>query len=221
MSVQCHRIDEKSSPEMIIAIAAADPSTPYGAAVAAARAAEVVQPEPSAHERVHVLESQLAALEDRLDTAVDAARRGDIAAASAVNLAELTERISVAQKELENARSAVAEAEAVERRRKREENEKSFWNSVETARIARAEFQRAFRDAAISLGKYCQHTEEAIQFSNALRSIFPSSERDNAIADLATVQSLSPLNALLDAGFKPTLGYGYNINISIPVLRKE
>lgn len=206
------------SPEQVVAVAAADPSTPYGAAVAAARASVAASESPV--QRVARLTQDLADAQAELEREARPLYEGR-RASSSVDFAALAQRIGTLKVELSEAHGAALEAQATARRAQREENEKQFWNSVEAARVARSAFQRAFRDAAVALGTFCQRTETAMNLSNALGDLIRLPERDNAISELTTVQNLNPLNALLDDGFQPTLGYGYNINISIPVLRRD
>jgi chromosome segregation ATPase len=183
----------------------------------AAQAELSAPPEPEPDEKVRTLMAELSAVEDELDAAADAARRGD-AEASAVNLPALASRIAALQAELATAKQAAAEAEAEAERQKRQEQERQFNQAVEQARSDREEIRHLYRQLALALGSYCAAKERACDARNSLSTFLPDPWRDSQLSDVMNRAALDPKNELLDSGLKPVLG---NLELVIPPLCGE
>ena len=200
--------------ERALARTLANPLSPYAQAVMAAQSESVEKPEPKPDEKVRTLMSELSAVQDELDAAADAARRGD-AEASAVNLPALASRIAALQRELSAARDEEAEAE---RKREADEQrgfEKTFTESVERARRDREDIRGLFRQLAVALGSYCSAVEAACNARNALSTFLRDPVCDLELSDVSDRSALSPLNELLDSGLKPVFG---DLSLNIPPL---
>ena len=202
----------------VIAAAAADTTTAYGAALAASRPKPV--PQETSEERIARLETELAAVKVQTKSLSDLIEAGNVEAASCVNLTELAERSAELQGQLTAARKVTEDAAFNARQELREQRKAEFRQMVEQARQSRAEFRRAFALAAAALGAHCHATEQAVTLNHQLREHFPlpDVERDNDIRDVTNRAALSPLPELLDAGFSPLMGFGFDLVITLPPL---
>jgi len=203
------------TPEQAIARALGNPDSAYARAVMAAQAEAADPPELTPHERVQKLEQQLAAAQDELDAAADAARQGDVEAARRANLPALAAHIAALQGELTVAREAEAEAEAVQHSQERRAQEAQFENSVARARASREAVRGLYRQLALELGHYCTYTESAVNLRNALSRFIPDPVRDAALSDVMNRAALDPKNELLDSGLQGVFG---DLAITIPPL---
>jgi hypothetical protein len=166
------------------------------------------------------LEGELATLRSRLDAINAATKRGDVQAVAGCDLRELAIQVATVENALKLARESAAEAERQSSQGLRAQRLQQFQQLTEQARQSRAEFQRAFASASVALGAYCEATRKAIWLNHEIRggAAFPDPERENQLSDLTNRALLSPQNALMDQGYKPTMDYGYDISISIPPL---
>ena len=197
-----------------IAIAANDPSTPYGKACPAARAAVAESPA----ERAARLESELTAAQATLDAAMAPLRRGE---RSAADFGAIAERISALQKELAEAQSAASEADDAARRAQRAELERQFEQSAAKARELREEFRRSYADSVRTLGRFCAAVKDAIAARNALTVGLADPLRDAPLRELTSPKALDVLCEMRDAGYEPVLDFGWDFNFSISALRRK
>jgi hypothetical protein len=200
----------------------ANPDSEYAKAVMAAQAEASAPPELTADERVQELQRQLATVQDELDAAADAARRGDAKTASGANLPELAARIATLQSELSTARAAAANAELERQSRERQTQEQKFAEAVEGARTHRDEFRTAYQQAIVALGRYCREVEVACQARNGLSRALADPARDAELASITNAAELEVRDELLAKGFGPVLGFGWNFNFQLsPLLAKK
>jgi hypothetical protein len=210
--------------ERAIARALSDPNSEYAKAVMLAQSEASEKPEPSADERVQELEQQLVAAQDELDRATDAARRGDAESVRATNLSRLAERIAALNSELSVAREAAATAALERRSREREEQERTFAEAVEQARIHRDEFRTAYQHAIVALGQFCQCAGRATDARNKLVLGLPFADPalDAELRSITDLSALEVLDQLRAEGFGPVLSFGWNFNFQIsPLAKKE
>jgi chromosome segregation ATPase len=204
------------STNQVIAAYAADASTDYGKAVAAAREAVAASESPA--ERTARLESELTAAQAALDTAMAPLRRGE---SSEADFGRLAQRISDLQKDLTTAREAAAEADTAERREQRAECEAVFERGIPAGLAKIADIRQLYASLARALGEYAGIVQRTIAARNALSVGFPDPARDRQLADVTNRASLEPLHDLLDSGLEPLYDYGHDLRITVPALREK
>jgi hypothetical protein len=204
-----------------IATALANPESGYAKAMAASHS--VSEQAETPEDRVRRLETELAALTLKINTATEAAKGGDTETAARFDLTALSCDAAEIRGKLTAARKAMEDADWQSKQESREQRKKEFEQAVGKARQSRAEFRQFFELAAAALGRYCIATESAIKLNHAIRNgaPWPDPLRTNDLADIANRASLSPLTELLDGGYKAVMSYGFDLSIKLPPLEKK
>jgi hypothetical protein len=180
-------------------------------------------PKPVTAAEVKLKCDQIAAQKDELDSRLSPLL-GKIQAGTATpqetalvpDLAEdsriLTGRLKRARTELMIAEDTEASATARGRRER-------FDTLQRTTRKQRAEFCRLVRAACITLGQLCEGVDEATKIANSFIGVGGMNPLDkNALTEMS--EHPNPLPEMLDSGFSPTTGFGWDISIPVVPLKK-
>jgi hypothetical protein len=166
--------------------------------------------------------AQRGELDQRLNPLIDKLQAGTATAEETASIAELGEdarilanRLRFIEIELRVAEDKQAQEEAATKRDRLDD-------LLIVARRKRSEFARLYRDACIVLGDLCASVDEASQIVNSFAAgsvagMLPTDR--NAVAEMS--EDPNPLPALLDAGFSPTVNFGWNFSISVIPLKKK
>jgi hypothetical protein len=156
---------------------------------------------------------QLAALLDK----VKAATANPQETAKLSTLADESQKLA---KEVESARAAADEQQATLDAQQQAAKRGVFDESVKRGHEQRARFFQLYRETCLAFGRFCATVDEVSALANSQATqlgVWP--QHSNAVRDLSA--DLNPLTELLDGGLRPTMKFGWNLNLTVVPLQGE
>jgi hypothetical protein len=164
--------------------------------------------------------AQKAELDARLAPLLDKIQAGTATAEEMSVVTELAEDSRILADRLHHANVELRVAEEKAGREQTATARARFNYLVANSRQRRDQFNRLYREASIALGALCANVDEATQIVNsfAAGSVVGLVPLDrNAVTEMS--ENPDPLPALLDSGFAPTVGFGWNFRLAIVPLK--
>jgi hypothetical protein len=181
-------------------------------------------PPPATIETATLSRDQLVAqkseLDARLAPLLDKIQAGAATPEEMTLVTELAEDSRILTDRLQRARVELTVAEEKQARQQAATKRDRFDDLVIESRRKRAKFFQLYRESCLLLGELCANVDEATQIANSFIGVAGMDPVDkNAVTEMS--EDPNPLPALLDSGLTPTVGFGWNLRLSIIALQKK